>query len=416
MSNDTLSIQKNMLWNTVGSLVFLGCQWLTTILVVRLSSGYDAAGSLAVAMAVSNIFAPIALYKVRSFQVSDIEGEFSSGEYIAFRVVSIAAALVISIPYMLLTCAPADYAVVIAYLLFRVGEVFIDVLHGVDQRSLRMDYCGKSMALRGVLFLVAFAVALAATNSLLVAVIAMALCTYPVVLLDWRWAAQFESLTPQVNVAHMASLAKQCFPAVVGMVCSYAVTTLARQYLGMVQGNEMLGIYASVCTPVLIIQAGASYMYAPLLGPFARAFTEGNFSRFTSLLGRVCLGIVGISVVGAVGFFFLGEPFLSLVFGPEIVPYTYLLYAALVCTSFTAFISFLNDLMIVMREMRGNMVGNVCALAATVPFTMVAVAWWGMNGVSIAISAAYAVGIAIMLVVVARRLRTQRRVPEASPR
>ena len=405
MAKDALSIQKNMLWNTAGSLVFLGCQWLMTVLVVRLSSGYDAAGSLAVAMAVSNIFAPIALYKVRSFQVSDVSGEYTSGEYVAFRVVSIFIALVITVPYMLLTCSPSDYAVVVAYLVFRVGEVFIDVLHGVDQRALRMDYCGKSMALRGVLFLAAFSVVLATTNSLLLAVVAMAVVTYPVMLLDWRWASSFESLSPRLDLSHALSLARKCFPAVVGLVCSYAVTTVARQYLGVVQGNDALGIYASVCTPVLIIQAGASYMYAPLLGPFARAFASGDRERFIKLLKRVCGGIAAICIAGIVGFYLLGELFLSIVFGADIASYAYLLYAALVCTSFTAFISFLNDLMIVMREMRSNMLGNVLSLIAIVPLMVVCVAWWGMNGVSIAITAAYAVGILVMLACVSRRLR-----------
>ena len=226
MAKDALSIQKNMLWNTAGSLVFLGCQWLMTVLVVRLSSGYDAAGSLAVAMAVSNIFAPIALYKVRSFQVSDVSGEYTSGEYVAFRVVSIFIALVITVPYMLLTCSPSDYAVVVAYLVFRVGEVFIDVLHGVDQRALRMDYCGKSMALRGVLFLAAFSVVLAATNSLLLAVVAMAVVTYPIMLLDWRWASSFESLSPRFDLSHALSLARKCFPAVVGLCSSGCVGEL----------------------------------------------------------------------------------------------------------------------------------------------------------------------------------------------
>lgn len=51
-----LSVKQNMLWNTAGSMVYLVCQWLITVFVVRLSDGYDAAGVLALGMAVSNIF------------------------------------------------------------------------------------------------------------------------------------------------------------------------------------------------------------------------------------------------------------------------------------------------------------------------------------------------------------------------
>ena len=41
-----LSTKQNMLWNSAGSMTYLACQWLVTVLVVRLSAGYDDAGLL----------------------------------------------------------------------------------------------------------------------------------------------------------------------------------------------------------------------------------------------------------------------------------------------------------------------------------------------------------------------------------
>ena len=75
-----LSLKANMFWNSFGSIVYLGCQWLITILVVRLSTGYEDAGALALGMAVSNVFSPIGYFKVRTYQVSDVNNRFSSGD------------------------------------------------------------------------------------------------------------------------------------------------------------------------------------------------------------------------------------------------------------------------------------------------------------------------------------------------
>ena len=66
MTQDTpkeLSLKLNMLWNSFGSLFYLGCQWLMTVMVVRLSNGFDAAGTLTLAMSVYNIFSSLALYR-----------------------------------------------------------------------------------------------------------------------------------------------------------------------------------------------------------------------------------------------------------------------------------------------------------------------------------------------------------------
>ena len=49
---EKLSVKANMIWNSIGSMTYLSCQWFTTIFVVRLSSGYDDAGLLSLAMSV----------------------------------------------------------------------------------------------------------------------------------------------------------------------------------------------------------------------------------------------------------------------------------------------------------------------------------------------------------------------------
>lgn len=61
-----LSLQKNMAWNSIGSLIYLKCSWLTTVLVVTLSTDYVDSGALAVAMAVGSLVASIFMFKVRS--------------------------------------------------------------------------------------------------------------------------------------------------------------------------------------------------------------------------------------------------------------------------------------------------------------------------------------------------------------
>ena len=75
-----LSLKKNIAWNSAGSIVRLGCNYLITIAVVRLSHGFDAAGALSLAMSISNLVAPFADFRLRTVQVTDVRGEHSSGD------------------------------------------------------------------------------------------------------------------------------------------------------------------------------------------------------------------------------------------------------------------------------------------------------------------------------------------------
>lgn len=391
-----LSVRENMLWNSAGSLLYSGCQWLITVMVVRLSSSYEAAGVLAVSMAVSNIFAPIALYRIRSYQVSDVHEQTSSGEYVALRLVTIGAGLAVTMLYAVATCAPSSLPSVFLYLLFRAGDVFIDVFHGIDQQHYRMDYCGRSMGMRAILFLAAFCLVMSATDSLELAILAMIVATYPVIIYDVWCARQFAPVRPTFSARSIKELLVTCLPAVVGIAACNLVVTFARQYLSTVAGEGALGIYASVCTPVVLIQACANYVYAPLLGVFAERLDQGDASGFRTLLARVCAALFGIFGLGALAFFFVGDWFLGVVFGEGVAAYGYLMYAGILCSALTACVAFLGDLLVAMRDMRDNLVGNVAACVVSVPATLLLVNAFGMNGVSFAISVSYLVGIAIM--------------------
>lgn len=95
-----LSTKRNTLWNAAGCIFYLGCQWLTTVLVVVLSTDYNNSGALAFAMSVGNMFASVSLYKMRTYQVSDISCEHSAKDYIGFRFVSILFSLIMSCIYV----------------------------------------------------------------------------------------------------------------------------------------------------------------------------------------------------------------------------------------------------------------------------------------------------------------------------
>lgn len=119
-----------MLWNSAGSMVNLGCQWLITIFVVRLANGYNAAGVLSLAMSIYNVFAPLAIYRMYTYQVTDLRRDNTLGEYFAFRIITIAIAGVCCIVYSVLTGAMSALSAVVAYVFFRAAGLLIDVFHG----------------------------------------------------------------------------------------------------------------------------------------------------------------------------------------------------------------------------------------------------------------------------------------------
>ena len=101
-----------MAWNSAGSFFNLLCQWLITVLVLRLSVGYDAAGVYSYVMSVYLIFAPVVDYRLYVYQISDLHGEHTLGEYLGLRLITGGLGIVLLMAYSqaLPTCCFPSFA------------------------------------------------------------------------------------------------------------------------------------------------------------------------------------------------------------------------------------------------------------------------------------------------------------------
>ncbi|WP_303323861.1 lipopolysaccharide biosynthesis protein [Actinomyces radicidentis] len=407
-----LSLRANMAWNAVGSIGRLACNYLITIAVVRLSHGFDAAGALALAMAISNLVTPFADFRLRTIQVTDVDGERTAGAYVGLRLCTTVLALVIGLGYALATSGTRALSVILLYLLYSLAATLIEVLHAVLQRHRRMDVIGRSYLMQGVSTLVVFCAALWWTNSLDLAVGLMAVATAAVGLVyALPRAARFERLRPELDLRGVARILGTLLPLVLAQVCSSSVLTIPRQYLAATAGAAALGIYASVASPAVIVQMGAAYVYSPLMTEFAERFRSDKRSAL-HLLRRTTLGIIGVTSVFSVLLLLLGKPILFLMYGAEITRYTYLLLPAVLCTFTTAFAWFMNDLLLALRDFKASFLGNVAATVVTLLCYRFMVDTFGMNGVSWGGVVSYAVAVivlALFLVVDYRRLETSPR-------
>lgn len=398
-ANEELSVKTNMLWNSFGSLSYLGCQWLMTVLVVRLSSGFDAAGSLSLAMSVYNMFSSVALYRMYTYQVSDVRHENTVGEYFGLRIITCLMALVMIAVYSFMTCPLNSIGAILSFSLYKIASLLIDVLHGLDQQHRRMDYIGKSLAIQGAISLIAFCSFLPLTNDLTSTFLCMTAGIVVIGLLyDRPRAAQFEALKVGISRKKTAYLLTSCLPIVVAGIACGAAPSLPRQILASIDGTAALGIYASVAAPAAIVQMGASYIYNPLLGYFSEAYASKDIRQLTVLLLKASAAIALIGILSAIALLIMGEPLLTLMYGTQIAPYMYLMTPIIICTAVTAYVWFLNDLLVALRHFRGSFIGNTCAFALTIPAAFWFIPLFGMNGVSFAIILAYGASATIMLV------------------
>ena len=392
LQQSNVNLKKNVIWNSVGAIFFLACQWLITVLVVRFSDDYNNAGILSLAMSITNIFAIIALFNVRNYQVSD-KDNFSSGEYIIHRLVTCLLAFILC----LLTTLVSGYNIfisvcILGFMILKLTENFADVFHGIAQKSWRMDIAGKSFISRGALIVISFTVGFLLTDNLAVAILAMAITNLlSLVLYDYRAVKKLERLDLKTSARRILALSLICLPMVGYGLCIHSITPIAKCLLEAFHGTETLGYYSSITTVSSLIQSFSVIIFTPLIGLFAEHYEKNERRQIAKIIIKLFAMILGITVIAMLFVWLIGDFAMVLVFGESISPYVYLLYPTIIASALTALVWLLGMVLVVMRSMKALLLGAVAGLVISVILSLVLIPSLVFDGTNIAIICGFAI-------------------------
>ncbi len=399
------STLANIFYNSFGTMFYYGCQWLTTLLVVRLS-GYQDAGVYSIAMTFTAAFAILALYNTRQYQVADVSGEYSDRTYIHSRYLAMAIAFLICFAGLFFNSyTPYQWGAILLYMLFKCVEAWVDVYHGIDQKNGRMDYVCYSYIMRGILMLGGFCGILYATQNLVLAISGITALTGIIAVCYDRHVAQ--RFIPQNESADPAALKKlmlAMIPLVIVAVTNNLSISLPKYFLDRYYGETALGFYSSVATPSMIVQVGAQTVFIPLIRPLADRLKENDRKGFLGILKTVGIVFAILSVLALIASALFGEGFLTLVF-EDIEPYTYLFVPIIVTTLLISINAALFPVCTVLKEIKGQMAIGIGGLASSFLASVVCVKHFSMDGVVIALLITLAVQIIIELYCVYRRMK-----------
>lgn len=377
-------IRNNMLWNVIGSVGFIGTQWLMTILIVHLAD-YTQAGYLSLGLSLTNIFTNIAYFCIRNFQVSDTSGKYSTDIYVAHRVLGTGIAFGLYAVFVLLNGYPQYVTVfLLLFMIYRLNEPAVDVLHGIVQKAWRLDISGKSFLMRGFLTLTAFVAVEYVTGNLIITTAIMIVAAYAVIALyDISGAYRCERFSLCFDKKKLIALTRECFPLFIYAICLNAVVPIPRYFLEKIAGSEVLGYYSSVAIPASMIQLLASYIFTTFTALFSEYLIQNEKKKFMLLFGRLTGAIAVLVVVAVAGAALLGEWALVLLFTEGIRPYAYLLVPTIGCCGVIAFVWFTGTVLTILRDMKGLFFGAFWGFAVAAVASYPCIKMWGIDGVNV---------------------------------
>lgn len=407
MKKKQLSIIENLIWNSAGSFTYLICQWLLTWIIVVHSKDLGNAGNLALAISITNIFFNLACFNIRPYLVSDLKQCYRSEQYSAFRLFTCLASLILCLIYTCMFGYTMDQIIcVMLYMVFKLGEAWVDLLHGFEQRKMRMDIGGISLFIRGILSVLSFMAGVRFSGSVNTGIIFMTVCTWSFIFLyDMPQARKFEKIAPVFTKETIKRMLIEFLPLTIGGVLSSLGPSLPRQFLEAEQGSKVLGIYSTVATPAVFVQVAATYVFNPVLTEFASLYQRGEKRRFLKLLFKISFFLLAVSGASLVGGAVLGQWGLTFLYGKRIGTHADLFLPVIIFTCLNAMSWFLWSILIIFRELKALLVINVIGVIVCILIMFPLISRYGMQGVNDTLILYTCVLLVLMAVLVGRDIK-----------
>ena len=406
------TLKRNLLFNTVGNGIYYLSQWIITGWLIQKLSGAQGtynAGLLSTAATVANMFIGLAGFGMRNFQVSDLSGEYSDTAYEVSRYITVGISFLLGLVYSLVTgYREVQLWCIIIFLLYKLTEPMTDVWHGVLQKAERMDIIGIAYAIRGILSVAVFSAGMLITKNLVVSLI---LLTVSALLLSYFYDLRKTNEVFQrgsANPRKLAALLFTCLPLAVHTFLNGVSTNLPKIYLERLLGTEQMGIYNLVNSPVLILQVGIAYLFAPFITHFTRCLEEKDKKGFIHLAAVVCGIVLAAGALGLLGCAVFGKMGLTILYHDQkVTEAAGLLYPMVICVVFSCFSVLLCMLNTVLRSMAGLIISNVAEILVAVLISSPLIRKFGMAGTSVATTATLIVQCALLVIFGLRSLDRQ---------
>lgn len=376
------NIKFNIFWNTFGSIYYCICQWLITIIVVRLGS-YEAAGYLSLAMTTSSAFSTIALFSMRNYQVSDVSEEYSSGIYIGSRILTSIIAFIGCFISAFLTSSIYQVLCTITFMLIRLSEALTDVLHGINQKYEHYNYIGISYILRGSATVLTFAITLIISKNLPLTLFYVAILNLIIAFgFDWRKTYSIDQFRVTVWDIRVFELLKHCIPIVIFSFLLSLENLIPKSILEVEFGADQLGIYSSIASPTLVVQVFASVAFNPFLPSISTAIYNGEKKIFKRMLHKTYLAFIGLGIIVTIGAALFGRLGLQILFKADILQYYYIFMPIVWCTLLTGITWILSSIVVALRKIKGLLFGAILDFLICILLAPHLIKAMGMNGVS----------------------------------
>ena len=363
--------KKDYIWNSIGSFLQSAISPILLIVITRLN-GVGDSGLFSFAMSLSVVFWAISLWGGRTYQVSDVKKEFSSGDYIVVRFISSLIVAVFSISFCILSGYDLIKTELIMVLVsFKILESIADSMYGVLQIHNKLYIVGISLTIKSVFGFIIFAIVDILTKNIIYGALSIFLVNIVVVIFyDIPWMKHVESVgLTKKNIMQAGKIMKKTAEVFVVVFLTMFSLNIPRYFLDKYHYDQ-IGYFGIMAMPITLLTLFISFVLQPNVVNLSELLKEKKVKEFTKIVSKIDFITFTLGILFVVSSYLIGVWVLNTVFGIDINNFRIDLTIMVIGAVANAFVSIYVNLLIILRRFKGQfytlLVTNILAVVLSI--------------------------------------------------
>ena len=363
--------KKDYIWNSIGSFLQSAISPILLIVITRLN-GVGDSGLFSFAMSLSVVFWAISLWGGRTYQVSDVKKEFSSGDYIVVRFISSLIVAVFSISFCILSGYDLIKTELIMVLVsFKILESIADSMYGVLQIHNKLYIVGISLTMKSVFGFMLFTLIDILTKNIIYGALSIFIVNIAVVIFyDIPWMKHVESVgLTKKNIMQAGKIMKKTAEVFVVVFLTMFSLNIPRYFLDKYHYDQ-IGYFGIMAMPITLLTLFISFVLQPNVVNLSELLKKKKIKEFTKIVSKIDFITFTLGILFIVSSYLIGVWVLNTVFGIDINNFRIDLTIMVIGAVANAFVSIYVNLLIILRRFKGQfytlLVTNILAVVLSI--------------------------------------------------
>jgi len=379
-----LSLQRNFVWTSVGTLAKSTALWLQIVLIGKML-GPEVLGRFSLAISVSMPVFTIFGLSMGRVMVVDTEDRHTFAEYFGARIFFnfLSLIVVLGIGWTQFD-DPAALGILVGVVLWHCLELSFILTSAYFQKIESMNYLGRSRITYAIILLGGMALGVVHTRGVVAGLIAIVICSSLLFhLYDLRKVRQTSPVSPVIQPRILGELVAKCWLISLASGTTILAGHLPRFLIESSLGTRDVGFFvaanlASVGVVLVVVSLAQS-----ALRRLAVRF-QGDLTGFVRLLLKLKLIAFGFAALNLLFSLIAGEWALSLLFGAEYAVFAPVMVTLAFASVFTTQVAIIGDTIIATRRYGWRLVAAVCSIIAIAVAARSLVPHLGLEGIAYA--------------------------------